>query len=140
MNNKSPLRYPGGKTRACKKLNEIIKQYFDTTKFTILLSPFFGGGSFEFFVQNQYNYELICNDKFKPLYSFWKICKEDNEKLCTLLYNKLNKITKDNFSDLRNKIMDEDNKTNDICVKVKRWSNNRETNKQKRNIYVYISK
>ena len=29
MNNTSPLRYPGGKTRACDKLDKVLKQYFD---------------------------------------------------------------------------------------------------------------
>jgi DNA adenine methylase len=49
INNKSPLRYPGGKTRACKKLDEILQQHFTLTEFNTLVSPFFGGGSFEFF-------------------------------------------------------------------------------------------
>ena len=46
MNNVSPLRFPGGKTRACKIIDEIIKKYFDINDFDTLLSPFFGGGSF----------------------------------------------------------------------------------------------
>ena len=29
ITNKSPLRYPGGKTRACKKLEIILKEHFD---------------------------------------------------------------------------------------------------------------
>ena len=29
MKNISPLRYPGGKTRACKKLEIIINKYFN---------------------------------------------------------------------------------------------------------------
>ena len=28
MNNNSPLRYPGGKTRACKPLKNILIEYF----------------------------------------------------------------------------------------------------------------
>ena len=64
---KSPLRYPGGKTRACKTLDEIINEKgFDTS---VVISPFFGGGSFEFFLCNKYGSKLIVNDKFKPIFS-----------------------------------------------------------------------
>ena len=69
INNVSPLRYPGGKTRACKYLKPIIDKYFDINKFDNLISPFFGGGSFEFYLQNHYNINIIANDKFKPLYN-----------------------------------------------------------------------
>ena len=55
ISNKSPLRYPGGKTRACKKLETIMKEDFDITDFDNLISPLFGGGSFEFHIQNNYN-------------------------------------------------------------------------------------
>ena len=48
MQNKSPLRYPGGKTRACKVLEALVTEHFDLNEFTTLVSPFFGGGSFEF--------------------------------------------------------------------------------------------
>ncbi len=41
ITNKSPLRYPGGKTRACKKLDEILQQHFTLTEYNILLSLFF---------------------------------------------------------------------------------------------------
>jgi len=33
FNNISPLRYPGGKTRACKKLDSILQEYFDIKNF-----------------------------------------------------------------------------------------------------------
>ena len=67
---KSPLRYPGGKTRACSILDEIINEKgFDKS---VVISPFFGGGSFEFFLRTKYGSKLIVNDKFKPLISFWK--------------------------------------------------------------------
>ena len=52
ISNKSPLRYPGGKTRACKKLEEILNENFNIRDFDNLVSPFFGGGSFEFYIQN----------------------------------------------------------------------------------------
>ena len=48
MNNKSPLRYPGGKTRACKIIEQELLKRTDITKYSRIVSPFFGGGSFEF--------------------------------------------------------------------------------------------
>ena len=42
---KSPLRYPGGKTRAVKILKKYVNTHFPGRK--VILSPFFGGGSFE---------------------------------------------------------------------------------------------
>ena len=46
INNISPLRYPGGKTRACKILDQVFSDHFNINNFDYLLSPFFGGGSF----------------------------------------------------------------------------------------------
>ena len=79
--NKSPLRYPGGKTRACQLLLKIIDEHFEISEFNCLLSPFFGGGSFEFYFNNQYNLPVIANDKFEPLVNFWKVSQDDNEQL-----------------------------------------------------------
>lgn len=60
---KSPLRYPGGKSRAVK----VITQYFPSSLKT-LCAPFFGGGSIELYFAQQgirvYGYdvsqELVC--------------------------------------------------------------------------------
>jgi DNA adenine methylase len=106
--NKSPLRYPGGKTRACKILESVILKYFDVKKYNTLYSPFFGGGSFEFHLQNKFNFEIICNDKFKPLYTFWDVCKHNKKKLCEKLYLKKN-VTKEEFSTIRTNILTEEN-------------------------------
>ena len=108
--NKSPLRYPGGKTRACRILDIILKEHFDISEFDNLVSPFFGGGSFEFHIQNNYQLNIIANDKFTPLYNFWSICKSDNESLCKELSKKLNLIDKEEFTSLREKIMEEHDK------------------------------
>jgi len=60
-------------------------------------------------LQNKYNLNIICNDKFTPLYNFWKTCKENNDLLCNSLYDiRQNKsITKDDFINYRNIIMNE---------------------------------
>jgi DNA adenine methylase len=109
FNNVSPLRYPGGKTRACTKLDSILTKYFKTDDIKTLISPFFGGGSFELFLQNKYNYDIICNDKFTPVYNFWNVCKTDKNKLCEHLYT-YNIITKEQFTQFRSTIMNEENK------------------------------
>jgi DNA adenine methylase len=106
--NASPLRYPGGKTRACPKLYEILNTHFNLELFETLVSPFFGGGSFEFYLQNKKNLAIIANDKFTPLYVFWESCKKNKEKLCNILEKNLGKITKEDFLHIRRKIMNED--------------------------------
>lgn len=112
IKNKSPLRYPGGKTRACKKLDTILKENFDISGFDNFVSPFFGGGSFEFHIQNNHQLNIIANDKFTPLYNFWNSCKNNKDKLCDELNKQLNKIEKDDFTRLRQEIMDENSKYN----------------------------
>ena len=102
FNNISPLRYPGGKTRACNKLDLILNEHFDLKEINKVISPFFGGGSFEFHLQNKYNLKIIANDKFKPLYIFWKICQEKKNELTEKLYKltnsiKLNRVLLNNF-------------------------------------------
>jgi len=105
--NRSPLRYPGGKTRACKILNQIFEEQFSTKTYTTLLSPFFGGGSFEFFLQNKYGFEIHANDKFIPLYQFWFQAKENNEALCERLHT-FRPVGKEQFLEYRKDIIDLD--------------------------------
>jgi DNA adenine methylase len=110
VSNVSPLRYPGGKTRACKKLELILLDNFDLNSVNTIVSPFFGGGSFEFFLQNKYGFNIIANDKFEPLANFWKVCKSVcKEELCTKLSNeKEQTISKETFLEYRKKIVETD--------------------------------
>jgi DNA adenine methylase len=109
MNNKSPLRYPGGKTRACNILDNILNAHFKINNFDNLVSPFFGGGSFEFYIQNNYGLYIIANDKFTPLYNFWMVCKLKPKELCKVLETNLNKIDKEIFNNFRQNILNESN-------------------------------
>lgn len=105
INNISPLRYPGGKTRACKVLDKILIKHFNINNIENIISPFFGGGSFEFFLQNNYKVNLIVNDKFKPLYSFWNQCKSNKNNLIEEI--KKNKdVDKEKFKKFREEIID----------------------------------
>lgn len=110
MKNVSPLRYPGGKTRACKVLESLLNEHFDINSFDTLVSPFFGGGSFEFFIQNAYGLRVSGNDKFTPLFTFWKSCKMEKEKLCDALTAHLGKVDKTTFGSMRQAIMRETDK------------------------------
>jgi len=107
MNNKSPLRYPGGKTRACKIIEARLLEYVDISKYDTIMSPFFGGGSFEFYMQNKYNFTIIANDKFGPLYTFWNTAKFNKDKLCSFITS-LRPSTKEQFIKYRNSIMSEE--------------------------------
>jgi len=102
--NVSPLRYPGGKTRACKIIDSAISQHFDMSRFDTVASPFFGGGSFEFYLQNKYAVALIVNDKFTPLYNFWKQVKSNKTILCEEL-RKIKSVSKERFAAFRGTIM-----------------------------------
>jgi len=106
MNNRSPLRYPGGKTRACKRLYEIITARIDLDDIDYVVSPFFGGGSFEFHLQNAHNAKLLVNDKFTPLTVFWRILKTRTDELADAIED-MRPVSKEDFADYRARIMSE---------------------------------
>ena len=108
MDNISPLRYPGGKTRARKVLAQIVCDHFDMVQVEDIVSPFFGGGSFEFYLQNIYHLPVRANDKFTPLFSFWNMCKNNQTALCIALRAE-GDVSKEQFAQYRDTIMqDED--------------------------------
>ncbi len=92
------LRYPGGKTRAIKYLEQYIPK-----NIIEVYSPFFGGGSFELHL-NKKGIKVYANDKFEPLYTFWKCLKEDKTKLIEEI-TKLRPINKLMFLEYRSKIL-----------------------------------
>jgi DNA adenine methylase len=96
MPNKSPLRYPGGKTRALAILERYLKHYPGRTQ---LLSPFLGGGSFEL-AQAAKGMRVFANDLFVPLYSFWQVLKLDPRGLHAAVQRKL-PMTKEAFLEFR---------------------------------------
>jgi DNA adenine methylase len=78
MPNKSPLRYPGGKTRALSILQRYLTEYYPGRG--TLLSPFLGGGSFELACASE-GMQVYANDLFVPLYTFWQVLKLDPKGL-----------------------------------------------------------
>ena len=74
---KSPLRYPGGKSRAVK----FLYQYFPKD-FKIYKEPFFGGGSVGIYIaQTMKNIKIYANDLNYELYCFWNSLKMQPDKL-----------------------------------------------------------
>lgn len=105
ITNKSPLRYPGGKTRACKLLDNILRAYFSPDSFSRVISPFFGGGSFEFYLQSSYGWDILANDAFVPLATFWKVCKETPSDLVGALKGTPGHVDKATFAEAREEIL-----------------------------------
>lgn len=103
LKNVSPLRYPGGKTRAIKILESYVNKYFPNKK--NLLSPFFGGGSFELFMTTK-GYKIKANDLFTPLYTFWENKKYNSDNLIKKVKEHM-PIDKEKFYSMRNSIMNE---------------------------------
>jgi DNA adenine methylase len=76
---KTPLRYPGGKSRATPKLF----QYFpDMEGITEFREPFLGGGSMSIAVSKLYpDMKIWVNDLYEPLVNFWKHVQHSSEPL-----------------------------------------------------------
>ena len=80
---KTPLRYPGGKSRAVKKM----AQYFpDFNNYKEFREPFLGGGSVALYVSQMYPHlDIWVNDLYTPLATFWKVLQTEGIEL----YNEL---------------------------------------------------
>tara|TARA_B000000565_G_scaffold254363_1_gene232579 strand:- start:679 stop:1539 length:861 start_codon:yes stop_codon:yes gene_type:complete len=67
---KTPLRYPGGKSRALTKLSPFIP---DLSAYDEYREPFLGGGSVALFITKRYPHiKVWVNDLYEPLVNFWK--------------------------------------------------------------------
>jgi len=67
---KTPLRYPGGKSRACVKMDP----YFpDLRNYDEFREPFLGGGSVAIYITKKYPLlNIWVNDLYEPLVNFWQ--------------------------------------------------------------------
>ena len=83
---KTPLRYPGGKSRACVKMEKFFPDLRDYKEYH---EPFLGGGSVAIHVTKKYpNLKVKVNDLYKPLYNFWITLRDQGVDLCELLREK----------------------------------------------------
>ncbi|MBK6793593.1 MAG: DNA adenine methylase [Anaerolineales bacterium] len=73
----SPLRYPGGKTRAIAQISPFIPGKFEEYR-----EPFIGGGSFFIHLKQKFpEVRFWINDINPELYFFWKHIQIDSEML-----------------------------------------------------------
>ena len=76
---KTPLRYPGGKSRAVSKLFQFIPDLKGVKEYR---EPFLGGGSVALEVTKRYpNIEVWVNDLYEPLYNFWSELQHSGHQL-----------------------------------------------------------
>ena len=78
---KTPLRYPGGKSRVCDML--VNRFSSDVSEFR---EPFLGGGSVALhFTQRDPEIPVWVNDKYTHLYNFWDTLQRDGDELSDIL-------------------------------------------------------
>lgn len=74
---KSPLRYPGGKSRAIQRMISLLPKELEEYR-----EPFVGGGSFFIYLKQKYpSLKIWVNDLNPELYLFWRYTQADAEKL-----------------------------------------------------------
>lgn len=85
---KSPLRYPGGKSRAVELIATLIPSFKEFRE------PFIGGGSV-FIHQQQLNpkAKYWINDLYKPLFSFWSQAKNNLDLLIETIWKFRNEFS-----------------------------------------------
>ena len=80
---KTPLRYPGGKSRACTKIGQFLPNMYSYKEFR---EPFLGGGSVAIYLTKMYpSLSIWVNDLYEPLVNFWKEIQHSGEELYTTL-------------------------------------------------------
>jgi DNA adenine methylase len=95
---RSPLRYPGGKSRAVKTIYSLIPVHEAK-----LCSPFLGGGSIELACTKRM--EVHAADIFEPLATFWRLLLTDRERLAERVEQYLPRLTKTKFYNLQKRFM-----------------------------------
>ena len=80
---KTCLRYPGGKSRACTKMDH----YFpDLRNYDQFREPFLGGGSVAIYITKKYpNLDIWVNDLYEPLVNFWQQLQMFGEEMKNIL-------------------------------------------------------
>ena len=82
---KTPLRYPGGKSRACTKMGQFFP---DLREYVEYREPFLGGGSVAIHVSKLYPHlKITVNDLYEPLINFWSNLQMFGTELYTELKN-----------------------------------------------------
>jgi len=86
---KSPLRYPGGKSRAIPTMSMLVPEFDEYRE------PFLGGGSLLIFLKQKFPKKNFWgNDIYSPLFHFWEESKNNSERLINII-----KDWKSNYKD-----------------------------------------
>lgn len=73
---KSPLRYPGGKSKAIDSISKLIPEFNEYRE------PFLGGGSVFVYLKQKFPLRTFwINDIYQNLYHFWNECNKNPDKL-----------------------------------------------------------
>ena len=76
---KTPLRYPGGKSRAVSKLLQYLPDLNAVKEYR---EPFIGGGSVALEITKRYPHiKVWVNDLYEPLYNFWSELQHSGHQL-----------------------------------------------------------
>ena len=116
---KTPLRYPGGKSRAVPKL---FKYFPDMSNIKEYREPFLGGGSVAIAITKQYpDIDIWVNDLYEPLYNFWVELRDNGDYLHDQLQQLKSRFpdqgsAKGLFLDAKEIVTDETQKDKDRAV------------------------
>lgn len=78
---KSPLRYPGGKSKAVELISKLLPEFDEYRE------PFLGGGSIFIYAKQQFpNKRFWVNDLYLELYKFWQMTQKDVDTLIAKIY------------------------------------------------------
>jgi len=76
---KTPLRYPGGKSRAVTKMLKFLP---DLSNYREYRESFLGGGSFAIWMTQRYpDMDIWVNDLYEPLVNFWQQVQDNGRKM-----------------------------------------------------------
>ena len=120
---KTPLRYPGGKSRACTKIGQFLPNMYTYKEFR---EPFLGGGSVAIYLTKMYpSLSIWVNDLYEPLVNFWKEIQHSGEELYTTL------------SDLKIKYPNPDS-AKELFLESKKIINSQDKSKLERAVAFYV--
>ena len=120
---KTPLRYPGGKSRACTKMEQFFPNF---SRYKEFREPFLGGGSVALHISKMYpQLSIWVNDLYEPLVNFWQTIQDDGENLQYMIWS------------LKNKYPDRDT-ARELFLESKEKINNEELPSRDRAAYFYI--
>ena len=81
---KTPLRYPGGKSRA---LTKIVPHIPDLSSYSEYREPFLGGGSVAIQISKMYpTLDVWVNDLYTPLCIFWQQLQERGDEMSEAIW------------------------------------------------------